>query len=153
VYEFTHGGWWFNWRTLDQPSRRWAFVSMAAAGVVGGLVGLILSIHTTLRGNPLGTRLGQWFETHHAAIALAGLALLALSLFAWWRMSVRQDEMFNRVQNLSLGLSGAATATVLSVWGYLNANGLVIPIEPLVPPILFCGLLCVCWLVAVRRWA
>jgi len=81
------------------------------------------------------------------------IGFAALSGLLWWRMSIRQDELFHRVQNWSLGMSGAWTAAALTVWGLLDMTGISPPIQAAAPLILFSALTILFGRTAARKWA
>ena len=161
MFEFTHGGLWFKWDALDPASKRLAGWSMAAAAVGGGALGIMFAGYSD---NPF-YRLGYWAASgrsaasgvHHllppAWTSGVGFLMLLLSAVLWWRFSLRQDEMFNRVQNWALGMSGAVTSAVLAGWALLSLGGLLPPVTPLPLILGFWSAMAIFWLVAVRRWA
>ena len=156
MYEFTHKGLWFRWSALDRPSRRWSGISLAAAALAAISIGLAAD----QAGYRVGYLLGGGRTASKAAPLLPSWAMLGwiiacvvVSALAWWRFSRRQDEMFNRVQNWSLGMAGAWTAVVLAFWSLLDLYDAASPIHPLGVIGIFYTLAITFWLVAVRRWA
>ena len=71
----------------------------------------------------------------------------------WWRLSRRQDELFNRVQNWVLGTAGAWTALLTCLWGLTNMMGFAPPIQAPAPLLLFTVMIGLLFPVAVRKWA
>jgi hypothetical protein len=161
MYEFTHRGAGVNWAALDQKSRRLVSGSMASA-----LVAVMPLFKWT---GDAARRVGIEFEgampTEGTAVSTSSLYLpapwvvawvigfAALSGLLWWRMSIRQDELFHRVQNWSLGMSGAWTAAALTVWGLLDMTGISPPIQGSAPLILFSALTILFGRTAARKWA
>ncbi len=103
---------------------------------------------------------GEWPKKIVAApVALEAWATLwfigfsTVSALLWWRLSVRQDELFNRVQNWALAMGGVWSATLLTVWSVLDLANIVPPATPLFIINAFVLSICVFWFVAVRRWA
>lgn len=154
MYEFTHQGWWFKWSLLDKVSKRLAAVSLVAAGLAVTPATVDLSLQSDHVGKILGSGRGSLSEMAlqpWEAWWLVGFGIVS-GLF-WWRFSLRQDEMFNRVQNWSLGMSGAWTSTLASMWGVL-AFGDVVPALPMLAVFgIFYVALVGFWTIAVRRWA
>jgi hypothetical protein len=102
MYEFTKGGMWFRWKLLDRPSKRLAAFSMIAAMIAAIPIGIIAG-HGAYR---IGYRLGSGGDWPAAMapvfapwMAWVVIGFGALSAILWWRFSMRQDEMFNRIQN------------------------------------------------------
>jgi hypothetical protein len=162
MYEITHKGAWFKWSTLDATDKKLAGLSLAAIVPPSFLLGLVAGAY--------GVRLGYWFGSGGKAMpqahlddlisgmtppsaVLGALACVIVSALAWWRFSLRQDEMFNRIQNHALGHGCGWTVAALALWWFLENAGLV-PALP-VTAWLVLALLLVCgfWFRAVRRWA
>lgn len=149
MYEFTMGGAWFRWGLLDEPSKRLAGASLVAAGLapipLSGMLGFQLG-HSLGSGTPLaGFTPAPW-------AILWMLVCAIVSGVLWWRFSLRQDELFNRVQNWALAMGGAWSATLLSIWALFDLADLAPPVSPLAIVGLFHGLVIVFWISAVRRW-
>ena len=156
MYEFTHGGFWVRWSSLDRPARRLLVASLAAV-----LIGLV----------PLGRWLDQMSYRAGYLVGSGGIPapgpaptlapwtivwLVAFWIAAgilWWRFSRRQDEMFNRVQNWTLAMSSAITAATLVIWSLFAMTGAVGPVAALPALGLYLGLVLAFWFVAYRRWA
>ncbi len=158
MVEITHGGTWFKWSSMDQRDRIWFAVSTVASIPAGLIAGAALGREGYRFGHKIGTGehnpdpLGPLWQTELVRYGvLAAFLLLALSLFAWWRFSLRQDELFNRVQNQALGQAGAWTLLIASCWWILGLGGWV-PDLPL--GVFVLGgflLLLIFWFRAVRR--
>lgn len=149
MYEFTMGGAWFRWGLLDKLSKRLAGASLVAAGLaplpLSGMWGYQLG-YSLGSGAPLsGFTPAPW-------AILWTLAFVVVSGLFWWRFSLRQDELFNRVQNRAFAMGGAWSATLLSIWALLDLANLAPPVSPLAIIGLFYGLVVVFWMSAVRRW-
>jgi hypothetical protein len=133
MVEITHGGTWFKWSSMDSRDRLWFVVSQVAAMPVGIVVAVYFSRYAYQLGYRHGSggmeapdRLGPWVESDlfRYSVILA-FVLVLLSIFAWWRFSLRQDELFNRIQNYALGRACAATITIASCWWILSLGGWV----------------------------
>lgn len=149
MYEFTMGGAWFRWELLDERSKRLAGASLVAAALapapLAGMFGYEL-------GYSLASGTAQGGFAPPSWAVLWTLASLVVSGILWWRFSLRQDELFNRVQNWALAMGGAWSATLLSIWALLEIGGFVPPVAPVVILGLFYGLTLIFWFRAVRRW-
>jgi len=161
MYEFTHRGAGVNWAALDQQSRRLVSGSMASAVVavmplfkwtadVARRVGIEFQGTMPIEGAAVSTP-SLYLPAAWVVAWIIGFA--ALSGLLWWRMSIRQDELFHRVQNWSLGMSGAWTAAALTVWGLLDMTGISPPIQGPAPLILFSALTILFGRTAARKWA
>jgi hypothetical protein len=155
MYEFTLGGSWFRWSLLDRTSKRLAAASFAAAtvamvplGAASWSIGYQLGKHAG-SGSREPFRLA--FTAEPWAVALL-LGFTILSGIFWWRFSLRQDELFNRVQNLALGMGGAWSGALLTCWAVLDLGNLAPPVAPAAIIAIFFLLVCVFWFVGVRRW-
>jgi hypothetical protein len=135
MYEFTHSGAWFNWKAFDRTEKRLAAVSLAGSTLPGALMGLKLLAEGVSIGrlvNPERDRkfvaaLGEWMATSNIFSVLVVLAIAStvISIIAWWRLSIRQDEMFNRVQNYALGRTAVLGMLFALIWWMLSAPGWV----------------------------
>lgn len=162
MYEITKKGTWFRWSALDPAEKKLAAISIGASlppGLVAGLVSGEWAFHAGYRlGSGGGTappgRFGELtMQLLTPPIVLAALACALVSALAWWRFSLRQDELFNRIQNRALGHSAAWSVAVAAVWWFLANAGLVGPF-PLGWFLVFAlGLLYYFWFSAVARWA
>lgn len=161
MYEFTHRGAGVNWAALDQKSRRLVSGSMASAVVAvmplfkwtadaARRVGIEFQDLMPIEGTAVSTP-SLYLPAAWVVAWVIGFA--ALSGLLWWRMSIRQDELFHRVQNWSLGMSGAWTAAALTVWGLLDMTGISPPIQGPAPLILFSALTILFGRTAARKWA
>ena len=129
MYEFTHRGAGVNWAALDQKSRRLVSGSMASAVVAvmplfkwtadaARRVGIEFQGAMPIEGTAVSTP-SLYLPAAWVMAWVIGFA--ALSGLLWWRMSIRQDELFHRVQNWSLGMSGACPKTLG------RSGGVVVP--------------------------
>lgn len=156
MYEITHKGWWFRWSALDAPSR-WLMAGFTLAVVLAMLS--MTSLAAILTGAPgfyfgrLGRSLPGFTPELAAWQAWWILGCTIASCVFWWRLSVRQDELFNRIQNWSFGMAGAWTVAIFGALGILSAASITRPEEPWGVIALFCLLFTGFWLYAVRRWA
>ena len=158
MVEITHGGSWFKWSSMDRRDRFWFVISTVASIPAGLIAGGALGRWSFRLGIELGKGehgrdpIAPLLETELFRYGvLASFLLLAFSLFAWWRFSLRQDELFNRIQNQALGQAGAWTLGIASVWWILGLGGWV----PALPLGAFVGggylLILVFWFRAVRQ--
>ena len=145
MHEFTLGGAWFRWSAFDTASRTLASASMGFGAVSGLLIGMA--------AKPVNTRFGFDVTPYTSVLALCGIAAAVLSAWLWHRFSLRLDEMFNRVQNWTLGMAGAWTCAACTIWSVLAASKLAVPMPSGAPALLFAGTTLVFWFVAVRKWA
>lgn len=162
MYEFTHKGAWFSWSSLDAADKRLVTLSLLAAIPPGFVVGLASGAY--------GYRAGYWLASGGKAappshfeemtglftavpVMLAALACAVISALVWWRFSLRQDEMFNRVQNYALGCASAWTIAAASAWWFLQRAGQAPPLPVEAWLLLAYALVCLFWFRAVRRWA
>jgi hypothetical protein len=159
MVEITHGGTWVNWSSMDRRDRFWFILSSVAAMPAAIVTGLYFSRHAYQLGYRHGSggqegpdRFGPWVESDLFRYGtVLAFAFLVVSLFAWWRYSVRQDELFNRIQNYALGRAGASTLAIASAWWILSLGGWVASL-PLAAIVVggYC-LIVVFWLYAVRQ--
>ncbi len=164
MYEFTMGGAWFKWSLLDRDSKWLAAGSFVAAGVAAVPVGLYAGevgyavgyrLVAMLAGRP-GLQPGPADAPTFVAdpwMAWLTLILGSISALLWWRFSLRQDEMFNRVQNWALAMAAGWTMAATMIWLALAAAG--VAAAPSVAGVVagYILLLLLFWFKAVRRWA
>jgi hypothetical protein len=162
MVELTFGGTWLKWSSLARKDRRLALVSFVTAGLGAVPLGLLSGRY----GWQVGFRLGSggltasdspldWFIDSPVFdhLLLASAFLFIVSAVAWWRFSLHQDEMFNRIQNFALGSAGSSTLAIGAAWWLLSQGGWIAPL-PLGGLLLIgYGLLIGFWFYAVRRWA
>lgn len=161
--EITHGGMWFRWGSLDRTSK-WLLVASSVAAVAG-LTLLLLIVGPDLYGTAYkaGYAAGSGGQAPRSVptplirptplLGWATVGLLLMSGLLWWRLSLRQDEMFNRIQNWSLGMSGAWATLVLTFWAVLATAGVLPTVSAWGIVFVACALFSAFWLIAVRRWA
>lgn len=155
MVEISHGGFWFKWSSLDQTGKRLAATSIVAAALSATA---IVPVAYRL-GHDLGRSTAKGQTVHSPAsfiepyAVIAALTFMVLSGVCWWRSSLRQDEMFNRVQNWAIGMGGGWMVAVLAPWSLLALADLVEPPSALTIFLVCIGLPSLFWLVAVRRWA
>lgn len=145
MHEFTLGGAWFRWRTFDTTSRTLAIAGMGLGAVAGLLIGMA--------AKPVNSRFGFDVTPHTTVLAVFGIVAAMLAAWLWHRFSLRQDEMFNHVQNWTLGMAGAWTCVASTVWSVLATASLAMPMPSTAPAMLFAGTTLAFWFVAVRKWA
>lgn len=158
MIEFTMGGTWFRWSLLDRTSKRLAAGSLIASVVAVAPATLSLSSHAYDVGYRLGSGSAAVPEAAVGfppwspleACWLIGFGIVSALL--WWRFSLRQDELFNRVQNWALGMAGAWSATLLTIWAMLALGNLAPPVSPMGIIATFYVSTCAFWFAAVRRW-
>ena len=155
MVEISHGGFWIKWSSLDQTGKR-----LAATSLVAAALSAIASVPVVYRlAYDLGRSAAKGEAVHSPAnfiepyVVIAALAFMVLSGICWWRFSLRQDEMFNRVQNWAIGMGGGWMVAVLAPWSLLALAELVEPPSALTIVLVCISLPCLFWLVAVRRWA
>lgn len=151
MYEFTMKGAWFRWSDLDAPSR-WLGCGAFVVSLLGFLPIFAFSLEF---GRFLGSdgKVGIEVFAPTASEACWIIGLQVLAGWLWWRFSMRQDELFNRIQNWSVSLASAWTVLLVSAAVVLDyANAL-----PSVPAwsivVLFSALFTGFWFYAVHRWA
>lgn len=153
MYEFSHKGAGFSWKALDAKSKGLFAGSMAAAVAAlvpfyGSVTRMGAELHEYMHDVPLR----QPPPELTPAAALIAVAFLALSAWLWWRFSLRQDEMFNRVQNWAIGMAGGSLSGALVAWQIL-ARAELAPAMSVWPIMMLMALLyTIFWFVAVRRW-
>ncbi|MEQ1542048.1 MAG: hypothetical protein ABL926_07320 [Novosphingobium sp.] len=145
MYEFTMGGLWFRWSALDRTSKWLAGPSLAAAGLAplpgAWITGLRLG-----RGESLAAPLDGW-------VGLWMVGWLVVSGLLWWAVSRRQDEMFNRIQNWTIGMASSWAMLALVIWALLARASVVVPVSPIGIILCFGVAFFVFWFIAVKRWA
>lgn len=161
MYEITQKGTWFKWSALDVVEKRLAAISLAASIPPSLVIGLVSGD----QGYQAGYRLASGGAAPHShfrelvvelltpPVILAAVACAVVSAFAWWRLSLRQDELFNRIQNRALGHSAAWGMAAALLWWFLALAGLVgaFPLGWFL--VLVLALLYYFWFSGVRRWA
>lgn len=146
MYEFTKGGTWLRWGALDGPSRSLFATSLAAsAAATIPLAMLRFSDAYLSRGVDVVPPMQPW-------MAIWIIAFGTMSALLWWRFSLRQDELFNRIQTWTLGMSGTTFIIALAVWFLLERAGFAPPIADLRAVKLYLVLVLGFWFAAVRRW-
>ena len=158
MVEITHKGLWVKWSSMDSGDRFWFVVSMLAATPLILVAGIAVGRWSYRLGyyhgagkhgpDPLApVMLSEAFRYGVIAAFVLGL----ISGFAWWRFSLRQDELFNRIQNDALGRTGAWSLAAALAWWTLAIGGWVgpFPLDLFVVGSLALSL--VFWLAAVRR--
>ncbi|MDP3673722.1 MAG: hypothetical protein Q8R44_01300 [Novosphingobium sp.] len=156
MVEITHGGLWFRWSLLGRTDKWLAGTSCVA--------GCLASIPVAFLISELSHEAGRRVAGSHSPdspgalsldpiVAWASVGLLAISALLWWRFSVRQDEMFNRIQNWAIGMAGGWIIALLLPWTFLAAAGVLGPPPPLI--VFFICLIApsLFWYAAVHRWA
>ena len=146
MYEFTMGGAWFKWSALDSVSKRLAGISVGAAGIAALPIGIFLGEGLAHKGRVEWMSAQPWM----AWVFLFGVAI---SAYCWWRFSLRQDEMFNLVQNWTLGMAGGWTIVGVIVWLTLHVAGAAPAPNVVAIPVAFYAAVFGFWFIAVRRWA
>lgn len=154
MYEFTHGGLWFDWGKLDAQSKRLAIGSLVCSFVGAIPLGLIAGEFGYRAGYAMAS--GQPLTYQPMLSAWAAVWMVVFTVLAgvlWWRLSVRQDEMFNRIQNWAIGAGCGWSAVVLIAWAFL-AMAKVLPwASPFAVIGVFWVAIMVAWTIACRRWA
>jgi hypothetical protein len=163
MYEMTKKGAWFRWSALDRTEKRLLLASCLLAAPAGAVAGLA--------GGDFWYKLGYWMGSAGrwpseasgyadninpgplAAFTLFAALCALLSALLWWRFSLRQDEMFNRVQNHALGHGSAWTVGALALWWTLYLGGILPPAPAGLFVLLGVLLISLFWLAAARRWA
>ena len=161
MVELTHGGTWLKWSSLTRTDRNWAILSFATSLLAAIPVGLLAGEWGYKLGHRMGSggreadikNVSELFGAQLFSNLMLGAAILAIiSAIAWWRFSVNQDEMFNRIQNYAIGMAGGWTFALACTWWLLSLGGWVgaLPLAALVAVGIFL-LLCF-WFHGVRRW-
>lgn len=162
MYEITQKGAWFKWSALDGVEKKLVALSLVASLPPGFVTGLAVGEHAFRAGFRLASGGVEPRPSHFGELAaellippvvLAALACAIVSAVAWWRFSLRQDELFNRIQNRALGHSAAWGAAAAGIWWFLALAGLVgaFPLGWFL--LLVLGLVYYFWFSSVRRWA
>jgi hypothetical protein len=159
MVEITHGGAWFKWSSMNRRDRFWFVLSTAAMMPASVMSGIAVGRFTYRIGYWLGSGkhgpdgLRPLVESDgHSYAAIAACLLLLVGFFGWWRFSVAQDEMFNRLQNYALGRAGAWMLAIAAAWWMLSLGGWIeeLPLVAIVNGGLFLTL--GFWIHAVRKW-
>lgn len=150
MIEFTLGGAWFRWSALDRPSKWLAGLSCLGAFLAPVPIGRIFG--AVFAGDPLLLNQVEFGFFKSLAVFWA-LGFGALSAVLWWRFSLRQDEMFNRIQNWTIGTASALTMALLVIWAILESTGAAPPVSIKATLVIYLAALTGFWFVAVRRWA
>ena len=160
MVEITHKGVWFKWSSLNGRDRFWFVLSTVTAIPVGVVVGILLTAWVDGLAYQYGAgehgpdRIVRLMQTaEFRFFVLAAFAALLVSCFAWWRFSLRQDELFNRIQNEALGRAGAWSLVAAIGWWLLSLGGWVGPLPVDLFIALGVGLIFVFWFNAVHKWA
>ncbi len=154
MYEFTHGGMWFDWAKLDGTSKRLARWSLISSGVAALPVGVVAGEAGYRFGYALASGAPATLQaTVPPWAAIWVVVFMLVSGVLWWRMSRRQDEMFNRIQNWALGAGSGGSAVLLTCWAFLAMTGLVPWASPMATIMIFSCAIVVAWFIAYRRWA
>ena len=162
MYEITQKGAWFKWSALDPAEKRLAGVSIAASLPPALVVGSVAGEHAYRLGYQLGSGRAAQSPSHFAelsaelitpTVVVVALICAMISAIAWWRFSVRQDELFNRIQNRALGYCGAWSVAAAAAWWFLELAELVGPLPLGWFLIAALGVLYYYWFSGVRRWA
>lgn len=162
MVEITHGGTWLKWSSLDRRDKWLAGLSIAASLPSGFVAGIMLGGAAHRIGQLLG---GDGFEAPadtvqrmvdsaaYRSAAMVALALAIVSALAWWRFSLRQDELFNRIQNYAMGRAGGWSMGIAVGWWFLQLAGLAgaFPLGAFLLALML--LLLGFWFHGVRRWA
>lgn len=155
MVEITHKGVWIKWSSLDSRDRGWFVLSMVTTLPLG----IVLGVHI----GEWGYQLAHDADSAHFAdlvgsdlyryTVLVAVASAAVCAFAWWRFSLHQDELFNRIQNYAIGRAAAWSLGGATGWWLLALGGWAGPF-PLGPFVISSfALLLGFWFYAVRRWA
>ena len=150
MIEFTMGGAWLRWDALDRQAKWLAGLSISAASFAGVLTGVLFAygLH-----DGSASELDLAIRPYVPWIAWWMVSLLVLSAILWWRFSLRQDEMFNQVQNWALGSASSWTMALVTIWAILSFAGALPPVSIGAILLVYFAALMGFWFVAVRRWA
>ncbi len=156
MYEFSHGGLWFQWDALDKAGKRLVVGSSIAAIVAVVPIAPVLGSYAYRLGYQLGS---GGIELAGDVSAFGRFELIWLVTFGlisaslWVRFSRTQDELFNRIQNWAFTVGSAATNAFVIGWALLSLTNVLPSIPSLLPLVIFPTALIIFWLVAIRRWA
>jgi len=150
MIEFTMGGAWFRWDALDHQAKWLAGLSISAASFAGFLTGVLFAYY--LHGGTT-SELDLVVRPNIRWVAWWAVSLLVLSAILWWRFSLRQDELFNRVQNWAIGAASSSTMALVTIWAILAFAGALPPVSIGAILLIHFAALMGFWFVAVRRWA
>ena len=93
-------------------------------------------------------------DTDLFAFGMLGATVFAvISAVAWWRFSLNQDEMFNRIQNYALAMACGWTFAIAFLWWMLSLGGWVAAMSPTILVLIGTVLIIGFWLYAVKKWA
>lgn len=155
MVELTMGGAWFRWSSLDAPSK-WLFGTSFAAICLAGAPVFRSSGDIGYRANSAEGSEGLLASDLSGLPGWAAwwfIGCCLVSAVLWRRFSLRQDELFNRVQNWSFAVSSVAFVALLGVWSMLDAADVMPAITPVYAAAAFGVMLTLSWFAAVRRWA
>lgn len=158
MVDITHGGWWFRWSTLNRTDKWWAGASIGTLMLAALPIGIMIGSAAHECGWHLASARANIsasipFGPFAHFVVVACILLSVVSAFCWWQFSLRQDEMFNRLQNWALGMAGGWLLALLLAWSLLTLTDMVEPPSALALFVLCLGLPSIFWFVAVRRWA
>jgi len=160
--EITHKGAWIQWDSLDARDKRLFAISMVATIPFGMVIGIPVGEWAYQLGHYLSSDGAPADTRHYAELVesaayrygvLAALICAAISAVAWWRFSIHQDELFNRIQNYAIGRAGAWSVAGATAWWMLALGGWTGPL--LAGPFVLASfaLLLAFWFYAVHKWA
>lgn len=165
MVELTHGGTWLKWNSLTPRDRNWALLSFATSLLAAIPIGVAAGSFGYRIGYRIGYRWGSGGQNPHVEMAdmmgsdlfaygmLAAALLAVVSAIAWWRFSLNQDEMFNRIQNYAIAMACGWTFAIAFVWWMLWLGGWVAALSPTILVVIGTALLIGFWLFAVKKWA
>lgn len=156
MYEFTHRGLGLRWNLLDRTSKLLAASSIGAsmaAVIPSASIGGDIAYRTGYRIGSGGQLSGYAVRDFTPMMAAWTIVFGVITALLWWRFSLRQDEMFNRVQNWSIAMGAAWTLAATTVWMVLAAAGVAPAVVPIALVIGAAIAMTSFWMVAVRRWA
>lgn len=162
MVEITHKGVWIKWSSLDARDRGWFVLSMVTTLPFGMVVGVHVGEWAYRLGHRHGSGGREADGAHFANLVgsdlyrygvLAAFVAAALCAFAWWRFSLHQDELFNRIQNYAIGRAAAWSLAGATGWWLLTLGGWAGPFPLGAFIIASYGLLTGFWFYAVHRWA
>lgn len=162
MVEITHKGAWIKWSTLDTRDKGWFILATVAAVPVGMVIGVPFGEILYQLGFYLGSDGGTPDPRHLADLVesrayrylvLAAFAFALVSGLAWWRFSLHQDELFNRIQNYAIGRAGGWSLAGATGWWLLSFGGWAGPFPLGLFVLASLALLLVFWFHAVHKWA